>query len=263
VGALTGAAADQAGPSTVLGEIRTAEAFAEMCRLPLTSGADIRYVLARAVHLVGKAVPACDGASITLGPPADPEIQATDNELAQAADGTQLQAAEGPCLTAYAAGSTVVCDDLGLDPRWQRLAPLLVPLGVRAVLGCALRTDRHVAGVLTVYAGTSHAFSSRDRAVASLLASSVLAVVQETRDRQELTELSEQLREALRSRAVIDQAKGILMSRDRLGPDQAFARLVAASRRGNIKVREVARLVVEDAARRTTGEDDQGAPLPV
>jgi GAF domain-containing protein len=235
-----------------------------MCRLPLAGGADIRYVVARAVHLVGKAVPACDGVSITLGPPAGPETQATDNELAQAADGAQLQAAEGPCLTAYAAGSTVVCDDLGRDPRWQRLAPLLAPLGVRAVLGCAIRTDRHVAGVLNLYAGTSHAFSSRDRAVAELLASAVLAVVEETRERQELTQLSEQLREALRSRAVIDQAKGILMSRDGLGPDQAFARLVVASRRSNTKVREVARLVVEDAARRTAdGDDDPDAPLPV
>ncbi len=246
-------------PATAL---RTAEAFAELCRLPLTSGADTRTVLARAAHLVEQAIPTSDGVSITLGPPGEPEVQATDNRFAQAVDGAQLQAGEGPCLSAYETGRTLVCEDLGHDPRWQRLGPVAVPLGVKAVLGCPLRTDRHSLGVLNVYARRSDAFSDRDRAVADLLVSAVLAVVQETRDRQELTQLSEQLREALRSRAVIDQAKGILMSRNRVGPDQAFARLVAASRRSNTKVRDVARLVVDDAARRASSPGEPEGPPP-
>ncbi len=239
--------------------LRTAEAFAEMCRLPLTSGSDTRTVLARAAQLVEKALPACDGVSITLGPPGEPEVQATDNVFAQHVDGAQLRAGEGPCLTAYGTGRTVVCEDLVSDGRWPRLAPMALPLGVRSVLGCPLRTDRLSLGVLNVYARRPDAFGERDRAVADLLVQAVLAVVQETRDRNELVQLSEQLREALRSRAVIDQAKGILMSRGRLGPDEAFARLVATSRRDGTKVRDVARAVVEEAAAGPTADGDAAA----
>jgi PAS domain S-box-containing protein len=227
--------------------MRTAEAFAEMCRLPLAAGADTRSVLARAALLVEKAIPTSDGVSITLGPPGEPEAQATDNVFAQAVDGAQLQAGEGPCLEAYNTGQVMVCEDLGADERWQRLATLARPIGVAAVLGCPIRTDRHSLGVLNIYARRTDAFDERDRLVADLLVSAVLAVVQETRDRHELTQLSRQLREALDSRAVIDQAKGILMSRGRRTADQAFAQLVAASRRTNVKVRDVARMVVEEA----------------
>lgn len=248
---------DDDHPSAAL---RTAEAFAEMCRLPLQSGADTRDVLARAAMLVEKAIPHSDGVSITLGPPAEPEAQATDNAMAQAVDGAQLQAGEGPCLSAYTTGTLMVCQDLREDERWQRLAPLAVPLGVAAVLGCPIRTERHCLGVLNIYSCEPDAFDARDRYVADLLVSAVLAVVQETRDRRELTELSDQLRSALDSRAVIDQAKGILMSRGRYGADTAFAQLVAESRRSNVKVRDIAQLVVDDATRAgvTPGEADGG-----
>jgi|GEM_PF-707565 len=236
--------------------MRTAEAFAEMCRLPLQSGVDTRDVLARAALLVEKAIPRSDGVSITLGPPAEPEAQATDNVMAQAVDGAQLQAGEGPCLSAYTTGTVMVCQDLREDPRWQRLAPLAVPLGVAAVLGCPIRTDRHSLGVLNIYSHEPDVFTERDRYVADLLVQAVLAVVQETRDRKELTELSDQLRSALDSRAVIDQAKGILMSRGRYGADTAFAQLVAESRRSNVKVRDIAQLVVDDATRDATTQDE-------
>lgn len=238
---------DHTGHDRVTG-LRTAEAFAEMCRLPLQSGTDTRAVLARAALLVEKAIPTSDGVSITLGPPDAPETQATDNVWAQSIDGAQLQAGEGTCLTAYRTGSVQVCEDLGHDERWPALAALALPLGVRAVLACPIRTDRHSLGVLNIYSREESAFDDRDRQVADLLVSAVLAVVQETRDRHELTELSRQLREALESRAVIDQAKGILMSRHRVDADAAFTQLVSASRRSNVKVRDVARVVIESAS---------------
>ncbi len=255
--ATDGVGGDPADTDHPAAGLRAAEAFAEMCRLPLQAGADTREVLARAALLVEKALPHSDGVSITLGPPAEPEAQATDNALAQAVDGAQLQAGEGPCLSAYTTGQLMVCQDLREDPRWQRLAPLAVPVGVAAVLGCPIRTDKHSLGVLNIYSREPDVFDDRDRYVADLLVQAVLAVVQETRDRQELTDLSRQLRSALESRAVIDQAKGILMSRGRHGPDAAFAQLVAASRRSNVKVRDIAQLVVDDASRR----QDPQAPV--
>lgn len=67
-------------------------------------------------------------------------------------------------------------------------------------------------------------------------------------------ELAVQLREALESRAVIDQAKGILMARDGVSADEAFSLLLKASQRGNCKVRDIAQtLVSEVQALPTTG----------
>lgn len=68
-----------------------------------------------------------------------------------------------------------------------------------------------------------------------------------------------QLREALRSRAVIEQAKGMLMARHRCDPDTAFGMLVAASRRDGRKLRDVAAsMVVTSSGAPQEGLDQRG-----
>lgn len=228
--------------------LATAEAFTEMSRLPLTSDADPRTILARAALLIERAVPGSDGVSITLGSPADPELQATDNEFAQLVDVAQRRARQGPCLQAYRSGRVQLCEDLGADPRWPTFALLAAPTGVATVLAVPVRQENRSLGVLSLYARRPEAFDLTDRVVADQLVTAVKAVVQEVGDRHELTATAEQLREALSSRAVIDQAKGILMARGGYDADQALAQLVAAARRTNIKLRALARLVVDDAA---------------
>jgi PAS domain S-box-containing protein len=234
---------------------RVAEALAELSHLPLDDD-DPRLVLARAALLVERALPSSDGVSISFGSPADPESQATDNAFAQAVDGIQHHVGQGPCLDAYDTGRVVVCDDLPADPRWPNLARAAAPAGLRTVLAVPIRTPPRTVGVLNLYASRPLAFDAYDRDAAGLLVHGVRAVVQETRDRQELRTVSEQLREALGSRAVIDQAKGILMARSGVDADEAFAQLVAVSRRSNVKLQEVARLLLDDATHPLTTADE-------
>ncbi len=54
----------------------------------------------------------------------------------------------------------------------------------------------------------------------------------------------EGLRTAARFRSVIEQAKGILMERDGIGPEEAFAQLRALSQQHNARLVEVAATVV-------------------
>jgi AmiR/NasT family two-component response regulator len=61
----------------------------------------------------------------------------------------------------------------------------------------------------------------------------------------------ESLHKAMEHRSVIEQAKGVLMSSMQIGPDAAFAVLVAASQRENVKLRDV-------AARIATAQDTGG-----
>ncbi|MFC5381613.1 ANTAR domain-containing protein [Aquipuribacter nitratireducens] len=229
-------------------DLRTAEAFTEMCRLPLEVENDARRLLARAALLVERALPACDGVSVTLGAPEAPTAQATDSAFAQAVDGAQLQAGDGPCLRAFRTGRAQDTGNLREDARWPRFAELAAPVGAVSVLGLPLRSDRESLGVLNIYSRDVAAFGDRDRRVADLLVSAVVAVVRATQERAGLVELGDQLREALASRAVIEQAKGVLMGREGLTADQAFARLVALSRRSNVKLRDVARQVVDGTA---------------
>ncbi|MFM9735972.1 ANTAR domain-containing protein, partial [Streptomyces niveiscabiei] len=73
----------------------------------------------------------------------------------------------------------------------------------------------------------------------------VTGVLHNVAEREALHALARNLEVALTSRAVIDQAKGILMARLGVDADEAFARLVTLSSRRNVKVRDLARLVVE------------------
>ena len=60
----------------------------------------------------------------------------------------------------------------------------------------------------------------------------------------------DQLRQALGTRPVIDQAKGMLIARHGCSPDEAFQMLSAASQRENRKLRDVAEAMVEGAQER-------------
>ncbi|WIX79227.1 ANTAR domain-containing protein [Amycolatopsis carbonis] len=74
-----------------------------------------------------------------------------------------------------------------------------------------------------------------------------------------LAEENRQLREALQSRAVIEQAKGVLMAQRRCGPPEAFALLVTLSQDTNVKLRDVA-LAFLDEFLATLPAEPQGGP---
>jgi AmiR/NasT family two-component response regulator len=60
----------------------------------------------------------------------------------------------------------------------------------------------------------------------------------------EARDLAAQLENALRSRAVIDQAIGIVMAESRCDANQAFATLSRASNNRNMKLRDLATEIV-------------------
>ncbi|WP_222268807.1 ANTAR domain-containing protein [Modestobacter marinus] len=224
-----------------------AASLAGLSMLP-TDESDQQRLLARMAVLVRGAVPAADWVSITLGSPSDPQRLATDSLEAQAFDGLQLQAQEGPCWTAYADGSVVLSPDVPDAVRWPMLAKLAADAPVRSVLALPVGMEGERRGVVNVYSSHRHAFGPSNRQIAELVAGAVAGVLQTVAERESLQRLSANLEHALTSRATIDQAKGVLMAHLGIGPDEAWARLVALSSRLNIKVRDLARLVVEGDA---------------
>jgi hypothetical protein len=107
--------------------------------------------------------------------------------------------------------------------------------------------------------GTPNAFGPRERQRAALLAGqATIAVTAALRHYDEVT-LSDQLRIALSSRSVIDQALGIVMAQQRGTPEQAFAALRTISQRRNIKLRVVAAELVKTISRGEPGTEPKPA----
>ncbi len=243
-----GAAQRTGGRGSSVDDLEVASAVARLCRVPV-GVEDPQLVVSRLAASVRDAVPSATWASVTVGSPADPERQASDSVAAQQLDGLMDRVGEGPALAAHASGDTVVVGDLRADDRFPRLAALAGGGGARSVLGLPVSAGSHRLGVLTVSAAEPDAFGDRDRRIGELVAATVAAVLEQLAQRQSLRSLTEHLTQALSSRAVIEQAKGIVMAHHGGTPDDAFARLVALSNRHNVKLRDLAALLVEGGAR--------------
>jgi AmiR/NasT family two-component response regulator len=100
-------------------------------------------------------------------------------------------------------------------------------------------------GSLNLYCSTTDGFDAHDQENAQMFADQAAVALHNTLLYVKSVKLAEQLQEALGSRAIIDQAKGVLMERERVGADEAFAMLRDASQRLNIKVRDIAQKIVD------------------
>jgi GAF domain-containing protein len=218
-------------------------------------------MLSRMATLVRSAVPGSDWVSITLGSPLEPQRLGSDSPEAQDFDGRQLRVQEGPCWDAYRTGRTVTSPDVRADDRWPQLRGLAPDAAVRAVLAVPVREDGETTGVINVYSARADAFTTGNRRIGELAAAAVAGVLQNVAEREALASLASNLEKALTSRAVIDQAKGMLMARLGVDADEAFARLVALSSRLNVKVRDLARLVVEGDTGLVIAADDPAPAL--
>jgi anti-anti-sigma factor len=209
------------------------------------AGGDLRAALTRLAGLSVEALGPATCASVVVGPPAEPAVLVSTDQLAQTVDGAQHRAGQGPGWDAYRSATPVSTAVLGFDRRWPGLNALL-PVGTDGAIAVPIRTvGGRTEGVLTVYGAADLADPGPVQRV-GLFAAVAAALLTEHAVLSELRHQEAQLREALLSRAVIDQAKGILMARHRVGAETAFAELARRSQRANVKLREVARQLVEE-----------------
>ncbi|WP_336923784.1 ANTAR domain-containing protein [Aquipuribacter sp. SD81] len=217
-----------------------------------------RAVLRSAVSFVTPVVPGAAGSGLTLGDPAAPRLQLGDSEFSQRVDGLEVLRLEGPCVEAYRHGAPVLSGDVRRDGRWPVLAARAPGVGLVGVVATPVLVHERVVGVLNVYGQAGAAVGAESVCTAQVLAGALGALLGVLHERTELEETGEQLREALRSRPVIDQAKGIVMGHDVCDAEQAFRRLVRHSRDHNVKVRDLAARLVADPVRVL----ELGPPVP-
>jgi GAF domain-containing protein len=170
----------------------------------------------------------------------DARTVAASSPVAVDLDGAQYRVRSGPCLTAATTGRPVEIADVARDPRWPEFTAAAAGAGVRSVYSAPLPVQERVAGSLNVYARVLSDVEGPTHALAARLASYAVVPVSNMYLYESAVEQVGHLQAALDSRGVIDQAKGILMERFKLTPDQAFEALTRVSMETNRKVREVA-----------------------
>jgi GAF domain-containing protein len=171
-------------------------------------------------------------------------VGATDQRLI-ALDDAQYEAG-GPCVQVLDdPGPLFLHDAAESADTWQHFADTAAHLGVRSTLSMHVPTDsREVAASLNLYARESIELEQRQIRLAASYAEQLAATLQSVDAYRSTATLARNMAQAMRTRAVIEQAKGILMADERITAEQAFQRLVARSQHANVKVHEVARQLV-------------------
>jgi GAF domain-containing protein len=137
--------------------------------------------------------------------------------------------------------------DRAIDGRFPHYGPKAAERGAVSTLSLPLAADGRTVGALNLYSKQPDAFDRETVALGELLAAHAALAISAATAYYSSRDLADQMRQALESRAVIEQAKGVLMAQQGLDADQAFAMLVELSQRSNRKLREVAQSVVASA----------------
>jgi ANTAR domain/GAF domain len=176
-------------------------------------------------------------------------VAATDQRLIDL-DDAQYQAG-GPCVDTLDQAEPIHLHDAAASgERWEQFAHTAEHLGVRSTLSVHVPTDSsEVAASLNLYAREQLELSTRQIGLAVSYAQQLAATLESVDAFQATATLAGNMAEAMRSRAVIEQAKGIIMADERITADEAFARLAGLSQSGNMKLRDVAKRLVKERTR--------------
>jgi GAF domain-containing protein len=225
--------------------------FSESAR-SLFSLDSVLDVSAKAVELAVANIEGCEFAGLFLLDGDAVTTPVSTNSIVPAIDALQQQTVEGPCLDAITHGLIFYSHDLGSDLRWSYFAQQATRAGIRSELAVPLTADsQHV--VLNLCAHRPDAFGVLDRAKATMLATLTSLARTVAQSHEDERRRSASFRNALASREGIAEAIGILMEREHISAEQGFDVLRIASQHLNIKLREVARNLVETGEVPDTG----------
>jgi GAF domain-containing protein len=173
-----------------------------------------------------------------------PSTVACTDPLASQADEIQYQTGDGPCLHAFRHAQVVRIDDLATFGRWPRFSRQAVALGIRSCLAVPLFEDNEPVGALNLYSRRPGAFGPAETTRAERFARNASGALTLALRMASCNDLNDQLRSSIVSRAVIDQALGVIMATERVPQDKAFALLRTVSQNTNVKLRDLAATIV-------------------
>jgi GAF domain-containing protein len=156
------------------------------------------------------------------------------------------QAAEGPCFDCYRTGEPVGNQILSdATDRWPRFAREAMAAGFWSVQALPMRLRGTVIGALNLFHTDASAIGTEFTALAQAFADVATIAILQNQASREATVVNEQLSEALNSRIVIEQAKGMIAERLNVDMGAAFEHLRANARRQNLRLADLSRSVID------------------
>ena len=181
-------------------------------------------------------------AGITLvGPEGALHVMASSSETMRLLELFELQAQEGPCMDCYRTGLAVINAHLdGAGERWPQFAPAALDAGFHSVHALPMRLRGTIIGALNMLRVDPGGLEPDDIGAAQAFADVATIAILQHRAAIEAQVVNEQLTQALNSRVVIEQAKGVVAERSNLDMETAFSRLRLYARSHNRRLVEVA-----------------------
>ncbi|MBW0102719.1 GAF and ANTAR domain-containing protein [Pseudonocardia sp. KRD291] len=210
--------------------------------------ADLEATLGQIVAAAVDTVPGADAGGISMTEGGQVDSRVPTREDVRKLDDLQSRLNEGPCMTALADppddGVVHARDLSGPDgERWPHFAPQAVAQGYRSLLSTQLSAGAGFRAALNLYSHEADAFDDASRTTAGLFGVQAALLIYGA-------DHAANLEQALGTRDVIGQAKGILMERFDVDDDRAFQMLVRSSQETNVKLVDVARWLSSPAGRR-------------
>jgi transcriptional regulator with GAF, ATPase, and Fis domain len=167
-----------------------------------------------------------------------------------------LQHQEGVCIDVYRDGKPRQTSTAGTVERWPHFSRLALAHGYGWVCGVPLRHGDEIIGAMNLFRERDEPLGNDDVRLGQALADLVTVGLLQRRETIQARREATQLQAALDSRVLIEQAKGVLAERLRVGPDEAFHALRREARNSNRKLHELAAKIVhgEVATSRTSSE---------
>ncbi|QBS39227.1 GAF and ANTAR domain-containing protein [Nocardia sp. CS682] len=219
----------------------------------LVAACDIEQAWDEVAAIAARMVPEQSMTGVTLRIGGHVRLVAASDKTVARIEEAQHRSGCGPGLEALDTAAPVSVPDIGAERRWAECRAEMLAEGIRSLHCEPLITDGAPTVALNFYSKTPYAFDHRARQLITIIAAVVAAVVAAATAAARQAELSEQLRAALASRSVIDQALGIIMGRERCTRSGAVAILRDVSQRRNTKLAVVAVEVI----RSCTGADPE------
>jgi GAF domain-containing protein len=218
---------------------------------------ELADVLNEITGIARRAMPSIEAASVTLIRGEQPFTAAYDGQMAVDADELQYERGYGPCVDAGRAGQTLLVDDMRSEQRWPDYAQHAAAHGVLSSLSVPLPFQGATIGALNTYAGRPQIMDDSDVELAEEVAAWVAIAIGNAEAAARTSEDLTYLRTAMMSRALVEQAKGIVMERHKVTEAEAYTILTRASQQTNTKLQDVAAELVRTGELRVP-VDSQG-----
>jgi GAF domain-containing protein len=230
-------------------EEQLVETFVELADT-LVDDFDVIEFLHMLTRRVTELVDATEAGILLADPQGVLQLMASSSEQTRALELFLLQNDQGPCLDCYRTGQRVIVEDLDSElARWPRFVPEARKDGFAAVHALPLRLRQDLIGVLGVFGSAPGRMSDADISACQGMAHIATISLLSQRAFGQSHDIIDQLQDALNSRIVIEQAKGVIAERAGVGPDEAFQQLRRYARNNNRRLSEVARDTVHGTLR--------------